>query len=77
MTEDEIRQNVSGLEMLTVSEVAHLLRVHPNSIRRWANQGTLKVYRIGNRGDRRFNADDVARFLESWEPSTGSSGTSQ
>ena len=64
-----MRQNLIGQEMLTVSEVARLLKVHPNSVRRWANQGLLKVYRIGRRGDRRFRVDDINQFLGSWVPS--------
>jgi len=49
--------------MLTTSEVAHLLNVHINTVRRWSNQGIIKTYRIGPRGDRRFRREDVARFL--------------
>jgi len=49
--------------MLTVSEVARLLNVHINTIRRWSNQGILKAYRIGSRGDRRFQQEDIASFL--------------
>ena len=49
--------------MLTVSEVAALLHVHINTVRRWSNQGILKAYRIGPRGDRRLRKEDVARFL--------------
>jgi len=49
--------------MLTISEVAYLLNVHINTVRRWSNQGTLKAYRIGSRGDRRFRQEDVANFL--------------
>jgi len=45
--------------MLTTSEVARILNVHINTVRRWSNQGTLKSYRIGSRGDRRFRKDDV------------------
>jgi len=36
--------------MLTTSEVARLLNVHINTVRRWSNQGILKTYRIGSRG---------------------------
>jgi len=50
-------------EMLTVSDVARLLSVHINTVRRWSNQGILKAYRIGSRGDRRFQQDDIASFL--------------
>ncbi len=49
--------------LLTVAEVSALLRAHPNSVRRWADMGLLPVYRIGQRGDRRFKPDDVAAFL--------------
>jgi len=49
--------------MLTTSDVARLLSVHINTVRRWSNQGILKTYRIGSRGDRRFNQKDVEQFL--------------
>ena len=49
--------------MLTISEVAHLLNVHINTVRRWSNQGILKSYRIGSRGDRRFRQEDIDSFL--------------
>ena len=49
--------------MLTTSEVAHLLNVNINKVRRWSNQGILKAYRIGSRGDRRFRQEDVDSFL--------------
>ena len=49
--------------MLTVSAVAHLLNVHVNTVRRWSNQEILKAYRIGSRGDWRFQWEDVASFL--------------
>ncbi len=49
--------------MLTTSDVARLLNVHINTVRRWSNQGTLKTYRIGARGDRRFRREDIASFL--------------
>ena len=52
-----------GNHMLTASEVAHLLGVHINTVRRWTNKGILKAYRIGPRGDRRFQQQDVALFL--------------
>ena len=49
--------------MLTASELAHLLNVHINTVRRWSNRGILKVYRIGPRGDRRFSKEDIDSFL--------------
>ena len=44
---------------LTTSDVAHLLNIHINTVRRWSNKGILKSYRIGPRGDRRFNREDI------------------
>jgi excisionase family DNA binding protein len=49
--------------MLTTSDVARLLNVHINTVRRWSNQGVIKAYRIGSRGDRRFRQEDVSIFL--------------
>ena len=49
--------------MLTTSEVARLLHTHANTVRRWSNQGILKAYRIGSRGDRRFRREDVIGSL--------------
>lgn len=53
----------SSTNMLTASELASLLNVHINTVRRWSNSGLLQVYRIGPRGDRRFLRDDVDTFL--------------
>jgi excisionase family DNA binding protein len=51
--------------MLTTSEVARILNLHINTIRRWSNQGILKAYRIGSRGDRRFKKEDIGEFFSS------------
>jgi excisionase family DNA binding protein len=50
-------------EMLTIREVAQLLHVHPNTLRRWSNKGVMKAYRITTRGDRRFKREEIADFL--------------
>jgi excisionase family DNA binding protein len=49
--------------LLTTSDVARLLNIHINTVRRWSNEGKLKAYRIGSRGDRRFQQNDIAVFL--------------
>ena len=56
-------QNNNNNAMLTISDVAHILNVHVNTVRRWSNQGLLKSYRIGSRGDRRFEKKDIETFL--------------
>lgn len=49
--------------MLTIAETARLLNVHINTVRRWSDQGLLKAYRIGTRGDRRFRQEDIYSFI--------------
>ena len=50
-------------DMLAVREVARLLHVHPNTRRRWSNNGRIKAYRITPRGDRRFEREEITCFL--------------
>ncbi len=71
-------KNKEIASLLTTSDVARLLNIHINTVRRWSNEGKLKAYRIGTRGDRRFQQDDIAIFLAqkseaeergySWQP---------
>jgi excisionase family DNA binding protein len=56
--------------MMTTSEVAKLLYVHINTVRRWSDQGILKPYRIGPRGDRRFMRDDIMNCFTSQQYDT-------
>ena len=62
----EVKRRDSG--MLTTTEVAHLLHVHPNTVRHWANKGLLPVYRLGTRGDRRFKRKEVEAFIKPNDP---------
>jgi len=49
--------------MLAVREVARLLHIHSNTVRRWSDRGIIRAYHITPRGDRRFRREDIARFL--------------
>ena len=64
MVVENARQGILSPELLTIAEVAQRLHAHPNSVRRWANQGLLRCYRMGVRGDRRFSSREVDAFLE-------------
>jgi len=50
--------------MLTASEVAVLLPLHVNPVKRLGDRGELPFYRVCKRGDRRFRYDDVLAFLQ-------------
>jgi excisionase family DNA binding protein len=54
------RQDKPISTMLTTSEVAAIFNVHVSTIRRWSEQGIIKAYRTGPRGERRFRREDVA-----------------
>ena len=49
--------------VLTPAEVAQLLGIHINTVRRWSNKGRLKSFRISPRGDRRFLRSDIDKFI--------------
>ncbi len=51
--------------MLKTAEVAKILNLHTNTVRRWSDSGVLKSYRIGPRGDRRFKSEEILLFLKS------------
>lgn len=51
-------------DVFTTGEVARFLHVHVNTVRRWSNQGILRTYRIGPRGDRRYSRETIDKVLE-------------
>jgi len=61
-----VNQNISieNLpDLLTVREVAELLRVSPLTIKRWGKRGKLPAIRINSRGDRRYKKEAVFALL--------------
>ena len=50
-------------DLLTVSEVADLLRVSTLTIKRWGKRGKLPAIRINSRGDRRYKKESVLWML--------------
>lgn len=50
-------------QFLTISEAARLLKVSKTSLRRWTNDGRLRCYRVGYRGERRFLQDDLLTLV--------------
>ena len=50
--------------VLRAGDVASLLGVHINTVRRWSDEGVLKSFRVGLRHERRFRHEDVDAFLK-------------
>jgi excisionase family DNA binding protein len=50
-------------KMLRTGEACRILCIHANTLRRWNEQGIVKAYRIGPRGDRRFRRDEITALL--------------
>lgn len=50
-------------EWLSLSEVAHILGVHPSTVRSWSDQGHLPVHRTQG-GHRRYKLSDVDMWMQ-------------
>lgn len=60
----EKKLNLDSLpDLLTVREVAEILRVSPLTIKRWGKRGKLPAIRINSRGDRRYKKEAVLWLL--------------
>ncbi len=61
--------NIDDLpDLLTVREVADILRVSPLTIKRWGKRGKLPPIRINSRGDRRYKKEAVLWLLGMTKP---------
>jgi excisionase family DNA binding protein len=49
--------------LLTATEVAEMLHLHVNTVKRLGDRGELPFFRVCSRGDRRFRLADVMAFL--------------
>ncbi len=62
--QDAAKLDLNNLpDLLTVREVADLLRVSPLTIKRWGKRGKLPAIRINSRGDRRYKKESVLWLL--------------
>ncbi|MCD8485145.1 helix-turn-helix domain-containing protein [Candidatus Woesebacteria bacterium] len=50
--------------LLTLSETAKILKVHPNTLRLWDKSGVLKAVRIGVKRTRRYRKEDIEKFIK-------------
>jgi len=51
-------------EYLTLMQVCELLQVHPNTLRNWDKNGTLRAIRIGAGKLRRYKKEDILALLK-------------
>lgn len=51
-------------KLLTIKQAAELLNVTPLTLRRWDRKGILKPIRIGTRGDRRYEGDELKKLIK-------------
>ncbi len=65
-----VTSNTSS-DLLTPGNAARLLNIHVNTVRRWSNKGILNVYRIGPRGDRRFQRQEVYGLIAELKATKG------
>ena len=50
-------------KLLKIREAAEMLGVNPETMRRWDRDGTLKAMRIGKRGHRMYDKNEILRQL--------------
>ena len=50
-------------KLVSTSEASKILSVSPTTLRKWADQGIIPSYRIGERRDRRFAIQDLVALL--------------
>jgi len=55
---------MATVQLLTVSQVAELLQMHPVTIRNMARIGKLPAQRIGRRGAWRFDSAAIDRMMK-------------
>jgi len=51
------------LGLYSLKEACELLKVHPNTLRKWDKKGILKAVRFGQRGDRRYRKEDILKLV--------------
>lgn len=49
----------------TVAEIAAMLKIHEQTVRRWLREGDLRGYTFGGKSGYRVRARDLEAFLES------------
>lgn len=51
-------------KLLRISQAADMLGVTPLTLRRWDAKGILKPIKVGTRGDRRYDPEELERLIK-------------
>ncbi|KXK09231.1 MAG: Helix-turn-helix domain protein [Microgenomates bacterium OLB22] len=51
------------LRLLRIREVAEILNVNPETLRRWDRNGSFKAIRVGKRGHRMYDERQIQKQL--------------
>jgi len=54
--------------LLSIQEAADILKLHPETLRRWDREGKLKAIKVGERGDRKYRLEDLLKIRAGYEP---------
>lgn len=57
------KKNTTLPKLLTIKQAAEVLNVHVETLRRWGKRGKLKAIRVNERGDRRYDPNDLEVIL--------------
>lgn len=61
------RKQTNLPKLLTIRQAAEILNVHVETLRRWDKRGKLKAIRVNERGDRRYDPNDLEVILKNKE----------
>src|SRR3990167_2070169 len=60
----KINQFIGAADLLTISEVAKLFKIHPDTLRNWEKAGKITPMRVGPRQDRKYRREDIQTLAD-------------
>jgi len=51
-------------KLIDINEAAKLIKVNPETLRRWDREGKLVAIKVNDRGDRRYREKDILEFIK-------------
>jgi len=51
-------------KLIDINEAAKLIKVNPETLRRWDREGKLVAIKVNDRGDRRYRENDILEFIK-------------